>query len=251
MYSQEKVKVLVVDDDKAIRDFLTRLLNFEGLEVKSADDGYKALEMAEKEKFDLTFMDIRMPRMSGLETFSRLKKISPDLNCIFMTGYALEESLLDQTKQPGIICLRKPFEDITQIKKITNKILQEVKPATKLPDGTPDRRAYARLDVALEVDYQIHPAGEPLTPSASRDIAPGGIRLFVSEEIKPGAILDLKMRAEGDNHDCLATGKVVWKRQAQDKPGFYEIGIQFTRIDYAELAAMLIRSGTITGPLIR
>jgi CheY-like chemotaxis protein len=243
MDTKEKIKVLVVDDEKVVRDFLIRLLSYEGLEVKSADDGLKAVEAVQKEKFDLIFLDIKMPNMNGLETFSKLKKIDPDVSCVFMTGYALEAALLDKTKQPGVICLRKPFEDIKQIKEIANKVLQEARSTTKTQESHPDRRAYVRLDSVLEVDYRVKQGQGPFTPSLSKsqNIAPGGINFIVPEDIAPGAILELTIRIQGDDRACKAVGEVVWAKESQDKPGYYEIGIKFTKIDYAEFAAMIIR----------
>ncbi|MFA5356916.1 MAG: response regulator [Candidatus Omnitrophota bacterium] len=246
---QGKVKVLVVDDDSAIRTFLTRLLNFEGLDARSANDGYDALELAQKERFDLIFLDIRMPGMNGFEAFGRLKKINPDLSCVFMTAYAMEESLVDKTKQPGTICLRKPFEDIRQIKDIVNKALQDSRFAPKAPNGIRDRRAYTRLDVGLEVNYKIsrNPAIEASGLFSSKNIAPGGIRIIVTEDIAPGAILDLELKARGSAACKInVQAGVVWSRELGDKPGHYEIGLEFAKIDYEKLATLLIISGDIT-----
>ena len=246
MADKEKIKILVVDDEKVIRDFLMRLLTLDGLEVQSAEDGDRALELAQKEKFDLIFLDIKMPKMNGLETFSRLKKLSPDLSCVFMTGYALEAALLEKTKQPGTVCLRKPFEDIKQIKEIANKVLQEARATTKTQKEKPDRRAYVRLSIILEVDYKLKQRQTPLTHSLTKDISPDGIRLVAPEDLTPGTILELTMKVKGDDETCKAVGEVVWDKPSEDKPGYYEIGIKFTEIDHSELASMLIRAGAIT-----
>ena len=240
MADKEKIKVLVVDDEKVIRDFLTRLLTLDGLEVKSAEDGDKALELAQKEKFDLVFLDIKMPKMNGVEAFSRLKKLNPDLACVFMTGYASEMALLDKTKQPGTICLRKPFEDIKQIREIAHKALEEAQAATGTQRNTPDRRAYVRLNIVLEVDYRLMQKREPFIHSSGKNIALGGIELTVAEDIAPGAILELIMRVKGNDRVCRAVGEVAWNKAVKDKPGYYETGIEFLEIDYSQLAAMLI-----------
>lgn len=242
MDTQNKIRVLVVDDDRTVRDFLTRLLAFEGLEAKSANDGCQALEMVQKEKFNLAFLDIKMPRMNGLETFSKLKKLDPDLSCVFMTGYALEEELIEKTKQPGTACLRKPFEDIRQIKEIANKVMQEARSNHKIANGIRERRAYARLDIPLETDYKITEREKPSIAAASSDISLGGIRLIAPENIAAGIILELRMKAPAGIESCQAQGEVVWSRSLPDKPGYYEIGVRFFRIDHEQLAALFIRS---------
>ena len=235
-------KVLIVDDEKVIRDLLTRLLSLDGLNVTSVEDADKAIALAQKEKFDLLFLDIKMPKGNGLGTFSRLKKLNPDLTCVFMTGYAPEMALLDRIKQPGTICLKKPFEDIKQIREIAHKALEEAQAAAGAGTqrNTSERRAYARLNILLEVDYRLRQKQEPFKRSSSENIAPGGIMLTVREYIAPGAILELIMKVKGNNKTCRAAGEVAWNKAVEEKPGYYEIGIDFLEIDYSELTAILI-----------
>lgn len=124
MDSKKKVKVLVVDDEQVVREFLTQLLAIETTEVKCAEDGLKAIEAVKKENFDLAFLDIRMPGMGGLETFRELKKLSPNTKYVMITGYAVDD-LLEQAKKEGAVySIKKPF-DINQIKKIVDELCQE------------------------------------------------------------------------------------------------------------------------------
>ena len=95
-----KIKVLVVDDEKIIRDFFGRLLSLQGLEVIEAEDGYKAAELAKGNKFDLYFIDVRMPGMDGLETFRQIRQIHPEALVVMMTGYALD-NILEQAQRKG------------------------------------------------------------------------------------------------------------------------------------------------------
>lgn len=104
-----KIKVLVVDDEKIIRDFFVRFLNLEGVAVKVLENGFNAIEAAKLEKFDMVFLDIRMPGMDGMQTFRELKRISPDTKYVMITGYAVEDSL-DELKKEGLLYIKKPFE---------------------------------------------------------------------------------------------------------------------------------------------
>lgn len=116
---ENKIKILVVDDEKIVRDFLTQLLSNTDISVKAAENGFKGIEMFKKEKFDLVFLDVRMPGIEGLETFRELKKINPAAKFIMMTGYAVDD-ILEEAKKEGVTyALKKPF-DIGQIKKITD-----------------------------------------------------------------------------------------------------------------------------------
>jgi CheY-like chemotaxis protein len=118
------LKALVVDDEKVIREFLERFLTMEGFGVKGAEDGAKAVEMFQQEKFDVVFLDVRMPRMDGREAFRRMRAIDPESIYVMMTGHAVDD-LLEETKREGAhAALRKPFEleilrsEIATIKKL-------------------------------------------------------------------------------------------------------------------------------------
>lgn len=126
MDSGKKVKVLVVDDEKRVREFLTHLLTMESTEVKSAEDGLKAIEAVKKENFDLAFLDMRMPGMDGLETFRQLKKLSPGIKCVMMTGYEVDD-LLEQAKTEGAVAsIQKPLD----IRRIDSLLKEYVQPSS-------------------------------------------------------------------------------------------------------------------------
>jgi DNA-binding NtrC family response regulator len=113
----KKIKVLVVDDEQIVRDFLERFLTLKSAIVKLVEDGFRAVEAAKQERFDLVFLDVKMPQMDGLETFRLLKKIDPEAKYVMMTGYAFDD-LLEQAQQEGVAhSIKKPF-DISQISSI-------------------------------------------------------------------------------------------------------------------------------------
>ncbi len=114
MTINKTMKALVVDDEKLIRDFLSRLLILEGLSVKTAESGFQAIKMAKKEKFDIVFLDIRMPKMDGVETFKRMKKFTPDTKFIMITGYSIDELLKRVEGEHIEAFITKPF-DINEI----------------------------------------------------------------------------------------------------------------------------------------
>ncbi|MFA6383732.1 MAG: response regulator [Candidatus Omnitrophota bacterium] len=117
-----KIKVLVVDDEKGIRDFFKKYLSLLGLEASDAENGYKAVELVQSLKFDLYFIDVRMPGMNGLETFRAIRQIHPDAIGVMMTGYAVED-ILDQVKKDGAYnVLHKPF-DISEIKSAVDAVM--------------------------------------------------------------------------------------------------------------------------------
>lgn len=122
-------KALVVDDEAVVRDFLVRFLGLKdfAVEAKSAEDSFNALEMAKKERFDIFFVDVRMPKMSGLDTLKELRRISPDSKFVMMTGYAVDDLAgLAHRELGAVASLRKPF-NIEEVKALMNKICQDTK----------------------------------------------------------------------------------------------------------------------------
>jgi len=70
-------KILVVDDERGIRDLLTFVLKARGFDVCTACNGVEGLEMAKKEQFEMIFLDVHMPLMNGLEMLRQIKELRP------------------------------------------------------------------------------------------------------------------------------------------------------------------------------
>ncbi|WP_366655056.1 response regulator [Fodinicurvata sp. EGI_FJ10296] len=84
-------RVLIVDDEAPVREFVTRALAHAGYETDQADDGLTALDALEHKHFDLVITDIVMPGMDGIALALKLAKEQPDLKILLMTGYAAEK----------------------------------------------------------------------------------------------------------------------------------------------------------------
>ncbi len=102
--------VLIVDDESVVSDFLVKLLLLEGVRAKSVDDAYKALEAIKKEKFDFVFLDVRMPKLNGIDALREIKKVDSAVKIVMMTGYAVDAVLEEARKEGAIASLKKPFE---------------------------------------------------------------------------------------------------------------------------------------------
>lgn len=89
-------KILVIDDDPAVRGAFKLILEEDGFIVREAENGLKGIEMASAERPDLVFLDLRMPGIDGVETLRRLKALDATLNIYIVTAFASE--FLDQLK---------------------------------------------------------------------------------------------------------------------------------------------------------
>jgi nitrogen regulation protein NR(I) len=102
--------ILIVDDEPQIRQSFERILTPEGYAVKTASSGETALELVKAEVPDLVVMDVRLPGMSGLETFRAMHKIAVKLPVIIMTAYGTTETAIEATKLGAFEYVLKPFE---------------------------------------------------------------------------------------------------------------------------------------------
>ena len=115
-------KVLVVDDERGIREGCRRIVERYASAVETAETGEEALAKASAGQFDLALVDIKLPGMSGLELLDRLKEIDADLVSIVITGYATLELAIDATKRGAYDFLPKPFTPDELLGKIWNAI---------------------------------------------------------------------------------------------------------------------------------
>lgn len=120
----DKKKILVVDDDESILKVFQYGLEDAGYEVSIAASGFEAVDKVRAGKYDLVFLDVRMPRMNGVETFKELRKISEKLVAVMMTGYRVDALLKEAFEAGAYACIYKPFE-MTEIIGIIEKILKE------------------------------------------------------------------------------------------------------------------------------
>lgn len=117
-------KILVVDDEEGMREFLTYMLEGESYEVSTASNGLDALEKLRQEEFALVLADIKMPGIDGLEMLRRIKEIDEQAVVIVMTAYASLDSAIKAIKFDAYDYLVKPFADTDKVLSIINKGLE-------------------------------------------------------------------------------------------------------------------------------
>lgn len=105
-----KAKILIVDDDPQIRLVLGDRLKANGFQVIQAEDGIRGLEQAEKEKPDLIFLDLQMPKMDGMETLKHLSGKHPEIIVIILTAYGSIERAVQAVKMGAYDFLPKPCQ---------------------------------------------------------------------------------------------------------------------------------------------
>ena len=106
----ERAHILVVDDNISLCKSMALVLEHNGYAVTVAIDGLEAMDRVREKHFDVTFMDIKMPVMDGVETYRRIKRIRPDPLVIMMTAYAVENLVDEALKEGAYSVLYKPLD---------------------------------------------------------------------------------------------------------------------------------------------
>jgi two-component system response regulator HydG len=118
-----KPKILVVDDEPAHRRMIEAVLDAEGYDIKQADNGQTAIAAVDDRFYDLVIMDIRMPKVGGIEALKKIKEISPGIPIILMTAYASVGTAVEALKSDAYDYLTKPL-DIEELKILVAKALR-------------------------------------------------------------------------------------------------------------------------------
>ncbi len=105
-----KTQILVVDDENSVRELLLTFLKDRGFSVAGAKDGHEALELAQKLKPQMIFLDIAMPGLNGIETLKRLRKETPESNVIMISGHADHDMALAALDLGAFDFIKKPFD---------------------------------------------------------------------------------------------------------------------------------------------
>lgn len=105
-----KPRILVVDDEESIREFLDIMLRKEGYEVTCVEDGQKAIDILKKKSFDLLISDLQMPNVTGIELLKHCREMYPDLLFMMITAFGTAESAVEAMKMGAYDYITKPFK---------------------------------------------------------------------------------------------------------------------------------------------
>ncbi|MCC6276542.1 MAG: sigma-54-dependent Fis family transcriptional regulator [Oligoflexia bacterium] len=105
-----KARILVVDDEESIREFLDIMLKKEGYEVTLAEDGKKAQELLKKKSFNMVISDLQMPHVTGIELLKYSKDLTPDTVFMMITAFGTTETAVEAMKLGAYDYITKPFK---------------------------------------------------------------------------------------------------------------------------------------------
>ncbi len=117
-------KILIVDDDRGMKELLQIMLEREGYDVDAVESGKAAIHQCRKKKYDLVLTDLKMPRVDGIDVLKGIKEISPDTVVILITAYASGDTALAAMREGAYDYLEKNF-DIEDLKTMIQEALRK------------------------------------------------------------------------------------------------------------------------------
>ena len=164
-------RILIVDDEQPIRRALKSVLDNEPYEVDEAVDGVDGVEQAKKKKYDVIFLDIRMPRMDGLEAIGKILEVSPDSSIVMISGHGDIATAVDSVRRGAFDYLQKPLDLnrvlitirnalnrsslITETKVLRRKAAQNSKVQEIIGQSELIQKVKAKIDMAAPVDARV------------------------------------------------------------------------------------------------
>ncbi len=194
--SIETTHILIVDDEKDIRDGSKRILSRIGFQVMTASRGDEALDMLESGKPSIVFLDLKMPGMGGMEVLEQIKKIDETILVIIITGYATVETATKAMKRGAYDFIAKPFEP-DQMRIVVNRAWEKIR-LTREAKNLERERKRTLLDLDTEKS-RIHtilesfPNGAMVTNTDGQVVLmnPAFRRLFeLDPDLKPGSLIE-------------------------------------------------------------
>ncbi|HEC96719.1 MAG TPA: sigma-54-dependent Fis family transcriptional regulator [Nitrospirae bacterium] len=123
---KNKIKLLIVDDEKIAVKNLEYILKKEGYEIKTTLNGRNALKLLSGYEFDIVLTDLKMNRVDGMQILKRCKESNPDLEVIIITGYATVETAIEAMKHGAYHYIAKPF-NLDEVRKVVREASEKVR----------------------------------------------------------------------------------------------------------------------------
>ncbi len=166
-------KILVVDDERSIRNTLQDILAYEKYDVVLAEDGFEAIEKMEQGPYDVILCDVKMPKMDGIELLDKLKEKDPDVTVVMISGHGTIDTAVEAIKKGAYDFISKPLDlnrllitirnamDKTQLVSETKVLKRKVSKTYDMIGESPAiRQIKEMIDRVAETDARVFITGE-------------------------------------------------------------------------------------------
>lgn len=186
--SEERPRVLVVDDEAVICEVLRDFLTFEGFDVSVAGSGEQAIELLRRDPFyDLVLTDLKMPGMGGLDLMRRIALEHADLVTVIMTGFGTVESAIEAMKHGAFDYILKPFkpEDVVRVLRRGLEKLRLTRENVALKETIGSYELSEALSSAMPLDDQL----KFIVDLVGQNFDADGVAIIVEDPQHPGTYI--------------------------------------------------------------
>ncbi|MBI2895211.1 MAG: response regulator [Deltaproteobacteria bacterium] len=118
---EQKVKILIVDDDKAICEYMETFLTKDGYDVKTLSDPASVVDEVRTGGYHMIILDLMMPKLDGIEVLKRIRKVDSDVAIVIFTGYPSLETAVESMKLDVVDYIKKPFS-IDEFREVIERV---------------------------------------------------------------------------------------------------------------------------------
>jgi putative nucleotidyltransferase with HDIG domain len=218
-HPEDRPRVLVVDDEKFIRDIIADFLGMEGYIVRTAEDGTSAVTELERARYDMVISDLKMPKMGGLDLLKEVARVHPDTLTVIMTGFGTVETAIDAMKRGAYDYILKPFK-VEEIVHIVQRGLE--------------KRRLSAENLRLREALSLYKVSEAIAASLSLDEVVSTLSESALSEVRSDLVMT-----------WLADGEGNFALRSLNYSSLLEEGEELGELDPAKVTERLS-----TGPLI-
>jgi putative nucleotidyltransferase with HDIG domain len=182
-HPEDRPRVLVVDDEKFIRDIIADFLGMEGYIVRTAEDGTSAVNELERARYDMVISDLKMPKMGGLDLLKEVARVHPDTLTVIMTGFGTVETAIDAMKRGAYDYILKPFK-VEEIVHIVQRGLE--------------KRRLTAENLRLREALSLYKVSEAIAASLSLDEVVSTLSESALSEVNGDLVMTWLADGEGD-----------------------------------------------------
>ncbi len=188
------MKLLIIDDERSIRNTLKEILEFEGHEVALAADGIEGLALATANNYEVIFSDIKMPNMDGMELLDRLNEANVDSSVIMISGHGSIETAVECIKKGAFDFIQKPLD--------LNRILITLRNATDRTNLVKETRILKKKVAKIPEIVGVSPAITRIKDMIDR-VAPTDARVLITGSNGTGKELVARWLHEKSNRNTM------------------------------------------------
>ena len=215
IYSQESPRLMVVDDERVIRDILSDFLSSEGFRVTTMEDGAAALIELEAQPYDLVITDLMMPHMGGIELLEEIRRRNYNIMTIIMTGFGTVETSIQAMKQGAYDYILKPFK--------VDEMLQVIRRAL-------EKQRLEQENIKLKEVMNLYKVSEAMTSTLSLDSILHMVLEVTKSELEAEAVsLILEEPSDYDDQPVNYILQTLTDGDAEENP--------FGSVDYDAMGA--------------